>query len=86
MNQPKKVGLVFAALLGGWHVVWALLVLIGAAQPVIDFIFWAHMIRPLYIINGFALLPAVVLVVITSGLGYVLGYLGTILWNKLHQT
>jgi hypothetical protein len=39
VTNPSKVGLVIGALIGGWHVVWALLVLIGRAQPILDFIF-----------------------------------------------
>jgi len=46
VTSPSKVGLVIGALIGGWHVVWALLVLIGWEQPILDFIFWAHMIKP----------------------------------------
>ena len=46
MTSPSKVGLVIGALIGGWHVVWALLVLIGWEQPILDFIFWTHMIKP----------------------------------------
>jgi nucleotide-binding universal stress UspA family protein len=38
MANPNKVGLVIGALIGGWHFVWSLLVLIGWAQPIIDFI------------------------------------------------
>ena len=33
--------------------VWSLLVLIGWAQPIIDFIFWAHMIKPVYFVKPF---------------------------------
>jgi hypothetical protein len=46
MANRNKVGLAIGALVGGWHLVWSLLVLIGWAQPILDFIFWAHMIKP----------------------------------------
>ena len=39
MTNPNKVGLVIAALIVGWHVVWSLLVLIGWAQPILRFQF-----------------------------------------------
>jgi hypothetical protein len=59
--NPNKVGLVIGALIGGWHLVWSLLVLIGWAQPIIDFIFWAHMIKPVYFVKPFDPVAAVVL-------------------------
>ncbi len=37
-TNPNKVGFVFAVVLGGFHFVWALLVLSGLAQPIYDFI------------------------------------------------
>jgi len=83
--NPNKVGLVIGALIGGWHVLWALLVALGWAQPLIDFIFWAHMIKPIYVVNGFDPAAAVTLVVITSVIGYVFGLLGGIFWNRVHR-
>lgn len=85
-TSPNRAGLVFAALIGGWHALWVLLILIGSAQPLIDFIFWAHMIRPVYFITGFAVLPALVLIVLTTAMGYVFGYIGATIWNKLHKS
>ena len=85
MVNPNKVGLVIGALIGGWHVLWALLIALGWAQPIIDFIFWAHMIKPIYVINGFDLAAALTLVVITSVIGYVFGLLGGIIWNRVHR-
>jgi hypothetical protein len=40
-------------LIGGWHIAWSLLVLIGWAQPILDFVFWAHMIKPVYFVKPF---------------------------------
>jgi hypothetical protein len=81
----NKVGLVIGALIGGWHVIWALLVLIGWAQPIIDFIFWAHMIQPIYVVKPFDPLATVALIVITSVIGYIFGLLGAAIWNGLHR-
>ena len=85
MTNPNKVGLVIGALIGGWHVVWSLLVLFGSAQPIIDFIFWAHMITPIYVIKAFDPKAAFTLILITFISGYAFGFVGAILWNKLHR-
>jgi hypothetical protein len=79
------VGLVVAASIGGWHFVWSVLVLIGWAQPIIDFIFWAHMIKPVYFVKPFDSGAAVALIVITSVIGYIFGLLGAAIWNGLHR-
>jgi hypothetical protein len=74
---------VIAVLIGGWHVAWSLLVLIGWAQPILDFIFWAHMIKPVYFVKPFNLLAAVALIVVTAVIGYVFGFFGAVIWNRL---
>ncbi len=84
-TNPNKVGLVVGALIGGWHLLWSLLVLLGWAQPIIDFIFWAHMIKPVYFIKPFDPVAAVVLIVITAVIGYLFGFFGAIIWNRLHR-
>jgi hypothetical protein len=85
MANPKKVGLVIAALIGGWHVIWVALVAVGWAQPLINFVFWAHMIQPIYSIKPFNAEAAVTLLAVTSMSGYILGYAGAMLWNRLHR-
>jgi hypothetical protein len=72
--NPHKVGLVVGMLIAGWHLVWSLLVVIGWAQPIIDFIFWAHMTKPVYIVKPFDPMAAVVLIVITAVIGYGFGF------------
>jgi hypothetical protein len=85
MVNPNKVGLVIGALIGGWHLIWSALVLLHWAQPILDFIFWAHMIRPVYIVKSFDPAAAVTLIIITAAFGYILGLLGAIIWNRLHR-
>lgn len=86
MTSPNKVGFVVGALIGGWHLVWSILVLLNWAQPVIDFIFWAHMINPVYVIKPFDPVAAVTLIVITAATGYAFGYIGAVVWNRLRQS
>lgn len=85
MVNKNKAGLAFGALLGGWHFVWALLVLSGMAQAIYDFILWAHMIHLAIVIGPFDLAAAVTLVVMTAVIGYVMGYIGAWVWNKFHR-
>jgi hypothetical protein len=84
MKQPNKVGLVFAALLGGLHAAWALLVLSGYAQAFYDFILWAHMIHLQITVGPFDAIAAVTLILITAVMGYILGCVGAWVWNRVH--
>ena len=85
MANPHKLELVIAALIAGWLCVWSVLVLIGWAQPILDFVFWAHMIKPVYFVKPFDPMAAVVLIVITAVIGYIFGFVGAIIWNRLHR-
>jgi hypothetical protein len=57
----------------------------GWAQPVINFVFWIHFIRPIYVIEPFEILRAIILVLVTAGLGFVLGSTLAFAWNVLHK-
>ena len=85
MINPTKVGFVIGALIAGWHLLWALLVLVGWAQPLIDFVFWAHMIQPIYVIKRFDPKAAMTLIAITFISGYLFGSVGGVIWNRLHR-
>ena len=80
--HPNIVGLVFAAFMAMWHVLWSVLVAAGVAQPVIDFIFRLHMIVPPYKIAEFQLDTAASLVLVTAGIGYVAGWAVSLIWNR----
>ncbi len=86
MNINKnKVGLVFATLFGGGHAVWSLFVLIGWSQPIVDFIFWAHMVQTPPIVGQFDVAASGTLIMLTAVLGYVFGNIFAIVWNKIHS-
>lgn len=84
MANKNKTGLVFGALLGGLHLIWSLLVMFGIAQMIYDFILWAHMIHLAIVIGPFDLTASITLIVLTSAVGYVFGYVGAWVWNRVH--
>lgn len=72
-------------MLGGWHLLWSILVLTGVAQAIYDFVLWTHMIHLNIVIGPFVATAALTLIVVTSLVGYILGYLGALVWNKVHK-
>ncbi len=83
--NAHRAGLVFALLLGGWHLLWALLVMFGWAQKLADFIFWMHFIKPVYVIEPFELARSGLLIGITAIIGYAGGSILAALWNWVHK-
>jgi hypothetical protein len=83
--NANKTGLVFGLLLGGWHTLWAALVAFGWAQSVLNFAFWMHFIKPIYVIDEFHIKIAVGLVALTATVGYALGFIGASIWNTIHR-
>jgi hypothetical protein len=83
--NPNRTGLILGTLAGGWHVIWALLVAAGWAQTVINFVFWAHFVAPAPLVQPFHGGVAVLLIVVTAALGYVVGYILGVLWNWIHR-
>ena len=84
MNRanPHSFGLVLGIFLAAWHALWSLLVWLGAAQPLIDFIFRLHMITPPYKIAAFNLGTAAALVAVTAVIGYAMGWVVGFIWNR----
>ena len=81
--DPISAGISLGALFGALHLGWALLVAVGWAQPLMDFIFRLHFIRPVYAITPFDLGSAALLVLITALSGFAMGYVFAALWNRI---
>lgn len=84
-TSPHRLGLVLAMFIGGWHIIWSLLVLLGWAQPLINFIFWLHFITPPYQVGAFVVWRAIVLIAVTTTVGYVFGRVIGAIWNWVHE-
>jgi len=83
--NPNKTGLVLGALAGGWHVLWALVVAAGWAQALINFAFWLHFVSQPFVVRPFQAGVALILIAVTSVLGYTVGYVLGVLWNWVHR-
>ena len=80
-NCALTVGFMFS----GVHIFWSILVLTNLAQPLIDFIMWAHMIHMQRIVGEFDLTAAVTLIVVTFLVGALVGKVFAMIWNKVHK-
>ena len=83
--SAKKTGLVLGSFLGLWHLVWSVLVALGWAQPLLDFIYNMHSLNNPFMVMPFNLGRSVGLIVITFFVGYVVGSVLAMLWNKFHK-
>jgi hypothetical protein len=83
--NPIKVGLALGVLVGGWHVLWSLLVALHWAQAVIDFVLWMHFIKPVYVVEDFSIGRALILIAITSVVGYAVGHCFGLVWNRIRR-
>lgn len=81
-----KTGLVLGIVIGAWHLCWSILVALGWAQPVIDFVFWMHFIKPVYVIEPFELPRAAILLIVTAGVGFLIGSAFAMVWNTFHKS
>jgi hypothetical protein len=52
---------------------------------VLDFVFWMHFIKPVYVVEAFEPGRAGILIAVTGLVGYVIGGAFTLLWNRLNR-
>jgi hypothetical protein len=83
--NPNKAGIALGTVLGGWHLFWAILVAIGWAQPAMNFVFWLHSIKPIYVVEPFNPAVALLLIAVTSVTGYMIGFTLVAFWNWMQE-
>ena len=81
--RVNRAGLTLAVVLAGVHLIWIVLVVAGAAQPLLDFIFRIHMMEADTAAGEFAIGPAALLMLVTAAVGYVFGASLAAVWNVL---
>jgi len=85
MLDKNKVGLALGGFAAFMHLVWSVLVALGLAQPLVDFITYLHMVSNPYTISEFNLSLAIGLIVITGVVGYVFGWIFSYICNWAHS-
>lgn len=83
--DPKKTALAVGFFAGGAHVVWVLLIALGWAQPLQDFIFQIHMLNNPFTVGVFNLGTAVILIITTFAIGFLFGWVFANIWNRVQK-
>jgi hypothetical protein len=77
------VGLICGTFLGLFHTVWALLVSGEVAQKLLNWVYEIHFLNNPFRVATFDLTTAVVLVAVTSVVGYCAGWVFAAIWNNV---
>ena len=81
--NPSKTAVAAGSVVGLWHLIWATLVGIGWARPVIDFILELHFIELKYALAPYSTTTAMTLVLLTFTIGALFGLIFAVVWNWL---
>lgn len=84
--SKAKTGLVLGLFFAVVHAAWAVLVALGVAQRLLDWITGVHMLDNPYVVLDFSLGVAIGLVIVTFVVGYVFGWVFAALWNSLRKS
>ena len=80
--NKHKTGITFGFLISSFHLFWSVLVALGIAQVLLDFIFNIHMLEVPITVMPFNIVKALVLIIVTFVVGYIFGWLMAFFWNK----
>ena len=80
--NKNKTGLALGFFVSFMHLVWSILVVLGIAQVLLDFVLKIHMISIPITVGPFGLTKAIALIIVTFIIGYIFGWLVAFFWNK----
>ena len=83
--NTHKTGLAVGMFVSLWHLVWEILIGLGLAQPLINFILSMHSLNNPYTIKPFNIGTAIGLIVLTYIVGYIVGSVFATIYNKFHK-
>jgi hypothetical protein len=83
--DKNKLGITLAVFFGALHALWALAVAVNVGQKFLDFIFPMHFLSNVYSVMTFSIATALMLVVMATVCGYVMGWLFAALWNYIEK-
>jgi len=80
--DKNKTGLTFGFLISSFHLFWSILVALGIAQALLNFVLDIHMLDVSTTVMPFDLVKALGLIVLTFVIGYIFGWVMAFFWNK----
>jgi len=81
--NPKTVALYTGMLFAAIHLVWSLMVAVGLGQIYLDWVLGLHFITNPFVVGPFNVVTMIILLAFTFTVGYMLGWVSTICWNKM---
>lgn len=81
--KPMTVALYTGFFLAAFHLLWSLMVALGVGQTYLDWILRLHFVKNPFVVMPFDLNTMITLVVFTFIVGFIVGWVGTMCWNKM---
>ena len=85
MVNKHKVGMAVGSFVGFLHLAWSVLVALNLAQPLMGLVLRLHFVEMAHTVVPFQLGTAVALVILTSIIGYLVGFVFSAFLNWAHK-
>ncbi|MBA3732889.1 hypothetical protein H0W91_00760 [Patescibacteria group bacterium] len=83
--NTQKAGLTLGVFAGTMHLFWSLMVAFGLAQGYLNFVLKMHFLNNPFTVQAFNISNAILLIVLTSVIGFVVGTILATIYNKFYH-